>query len=269
MTNGGWFNHYDDPDEFWDDEPLEVNRKPVNHSHPLPSPRNPASPSQNVVPTSKSVGPPHRAADPMSKSVSAGHPQSLYGSSFATVEVDRGLLPVRIQLSPQWHRYVDGNDAGEELMRAYQKAIGIYLGETIKSGKFFSGEFRHECAVPDRRTVLMLLLDTTSWADYRKTQTRIWSRNGFEVHGRVRIHNEPVTWMNANCFKVDSIRIWPEWARRSDPIQIVDEIIFCADQVRELRPTFEVQGDYSRYSNEDLEYHHIRHRENLIEELGV
>ncbi len=268
MTNGGWFNHYDDPDDFWDDEPLEVKR-PLSQSHPPSSPENPTSNSRNVAPASNYGEPQQSAADEMSNSVGADRSQSLHGSSFATVQVDRGLLPVRVQLSPQWHRYVDGSDAGDELMRAYHKAIGIYLGKTVRSGKFFSGEFRHECSVPDRRTVLMLLLDTTSWADYRRTQTRIWSRNGFEVHGRVRIHGEPVTSMNANCFAVKSVRIWPEWARRSDPFQIVDEILFCADRIRELRPTFEVRGDYSRYSTDDLEYHHIRHRENLIEELGV
>ncbi|MGQ4599252.1 hypothetical protein [Nocardia sp. R6R-6] len=267
MTTGGWFNHYDDPDEFWDDEPLEVNRRNPNHSPP--SPRIISEPPQNVGPYPKSVGQHSRTVDSNLRPFDTGQSQSWNGSKFATLQVDSGLLPTRIQLSPQWHRYVDGNDAGRELMRAYQQAIGIYLGGTIKSGRFFGGEFRHECAVPDQRTILALLLETASWADYRETQMRIFGRKGFEVHGRVWIQNEPVTSINANRFKMNSIRIWPEWARQVDPAQIVDEIIFCADRVRELRPTFKIRGDYSSYSIEDLEYQHIRHRENLIEELGV
>ncbi|WP_328406253.1 hypothetical protein [Nocardia sp. NBC_00403] len=269
MTNGGWFNHYDDPDEFWDDEPLPIERTPLNPS-PSPSPpQNPSSPPQKVVPTPKPVEPQPWTTGPVSKSAGAERLQSGVGSSFVAVQVDAGLLPVHVQLSPQWHRHVDGSEAGAELMRAYQKAIGIYLGETIKSGKYFSGEFRHPSAPPDRRTVLMLLLETASWADYRETQTRIYARNGFEVHGQAQIQNEPVTSMRANWFQVKSIRIWPDWARRADPIQIVDEVLCCANRVRELRPTFKIRGDYSRYSDEDLEYQHLQHRENLIEELGV
>ncbi len=32
MATSGWFNHYDDPDEFWDEEPL-VSRPTNTHTH--------------------------------------------------------------------------------------------------------------------------------------------------------------------------------------------------------------------------------------------
>lgn len=36
MATGGWFNHYDDPDEFWDEEPLtrpQATRSAQTHTH--------------------------------------------------------------------------------------------------------------------------------------------------------------------------------------------------------------------------------------------
>lgn len=277
---GGYYNHYDDPDEFWDDEPLRPTPKSPSvgsYHQPVAQPRsyNP-SPPQHFASAPKSADTNHllsgqqpEPAGPKPDLTSEVHAHNLPGSSFATIEVDRGLLPTQVQLSRQWTRYVNPAEAGDELMRAYQKAVAVHVGQSIKSGKLLTGEFRHACPVPDMRTVTILLLEARSWADYRETQTRIFTRGTFEVHGRALIDNRPVVSMTADCFQVKSIYIWSGWARQADPMKIVDEVLFCADRVRELRPTFHVRGDYSRYSDEDLEFQHLRHRDNLIEELGV
>lgn len=190
------------------------------------------------------------------------------GSSFATIEVDLGLLPSRVELSRQWNRYVNPADAGDELMRAYKRAVADHVGRSAAAGKLLTGEFRHACPAPDRRTVMMLLLESQSWADYRETQTRIFTRGVFDVHGRALIDYRPIVSMTADCFQVRSMHVWVGWGQQVDPIQISDEVLSCADRVRTLRPTFKVEGDYSRYADEDLEYQLVRHRDNLIRELG-
>ncbi|MGW5922663.1 hypothetical protein ACWFPY_27065 [Nocardia fluminea] len=281
MATGGWFNHYDDPDEFWDEEPLtrpQATRNTQTHTPDRPSDsvrgeqayRSEADTGSRDDRRYQRVDP--SVARPVAKdrdSRPGGDSGDYQGSSFATIEVDRGLLPARVELSRQWNRYVNPAEAGDELMRAYKKAVADHVRRSIAAGKLLTGEFRHACPVPDERTVTMLLLEAGSWADYRETQTRIFTRGVFEVHGRALIDNRPIVSMTADCFQVKSMHVWGGWRQQVDPIQIGDEVLFCADHVRSLRPTFKVKGDYSRYSDEDLEYQHIRHRDNLIRELGV
>lgn len=278
MATGGWFNHYDDPDEFWDDEPLT--RPQATRNTQTPDRQHDSYRGEQVYRSEPGAGPgdDHRyqGADPSVSSAGAsdlgfrpGVDSSDYqGSSFATIEVDLGLLPSRVELSRQWNRYVNPADAGDELMRAYKRAVADHVGRSVAAGKFLTGEFRHACPAPDKRTVTMLLLESRSWADYRETQTRIFTRGVFDVHGRALIDNRPIVSMTADCFQVRSMHVWVGWGQQVDPIQISDEVLSCADRVRTLRPTFKVEGDYSRYADEDLEYQLVRHRDNLIRELG-
>lgn len=260
---GGFFNHYDDPDEFWDEEPLTPRRSGSANSHttqiPHPTPRSSQSPTPRPEPVRAASTSPRAH----SGSTAAANSPAAPGSSFATIEVDRGLLPIQLRLSRQWHRYVNAGEAGDELMRAYKRSVESCLG------KLLTGEFRHACSFPDRRTVLMLLLDTSSWAEYREVQKRIRTRGTFDVHGRAVIDGRAGMSISADCFQIKSIYVWPEWARNANPLDLADELLSLADRVRELRPAFPVRGDYSRYSDEDLEFHHSRHRDYLIQGLGV
>lgn len=261
MTTG-WFNHYDDPDEFWDEEPLIPKQRGSSNSQLAqipPVPPTPQPPTAWPEPDRAVSIHPRSHSD----SITAAHSQAAPGSSFATIEVDRGLLPTQLRLSPQWHRHVNASDAGDELMRAYRKSVDTCVR------RFLTGELRHACPVPDRRTVLLLLLDTSNWAEYRETQRRILTRGVFDAYSQPYIDGKPGMSIKADCFQIKSIYVWPEWARNAHPMDLVDEFLSLADRVRELRPTFPVRGDYSRYSDEDLEYHHSRHREHLIEGLGV
>ncbi|MEU4838506.1 hypothetical protein [Nocardia testacea] len=261
--NGGFFNHYDDPDEFWDEEPLTPTQRGASSSYTAPithpAPRPTEHPSPGTGPDRESSTPTWNQSD----SFTAEDTRAAPGSSFATVEVDRGLLPIQLRLGPQWHRHVGPGDTGDELMRAYKKAVEACLGKLV------TGEFRHACPVPDRRTVLMLLLDTSSWPEYRETQRRILTRGTFDVHGRALVDGAPAISITADCFQLKSIFVRPEWAQKAHPMDLVDEFLSLADRVRELRPSFPVRGDYSRYSDEDLEFHHSRHRDSLVEGLGV
>ncbi|MFC9897983.1 hypothetical protein ACFVMC_30190 [Nocardia sp. NPDC127579] len=186
-------------------------------------------------------------------------------STYASMVLDRGLLPISLRLSPHWHDRVAGEDAADELLRVYESTVEATLFEAMSTGQFAGGEFRHACGFPDRRTVLALLLEASSWPDYRAVQDEIATRNRFEVHGRAQVDREPVVTLRADCFQVRTLEIWPEWAERAAVAEIADEVLCCADQIRSLRPAYRVRGDYSRYSDEDLEYHHLRHREYLIE----
>ncbi|MEV6388447.1 hypothetical protein [Nocardia xishanensis] len=75
MATRGWFNHYDDPDEFWDDEPLErrsaapPHKPPAAHS-PAPATSPPKAepfPTVDPQPISRSVD--SSPSTPMSREV--------------------------------------------------------------------------------------------------------------------------------------------------------------------------------------------------------
>lgn len=213
--NGGFFNHYDDPDEFWDEDPLTPTQRDANSSHPTPITHPVPQPAEYPTP---GTGPDRESSAPTwthSDSFTAEDTQAAPGYSFATVEVDRGLLPIQLRLSSQWHRHVDPGDTGDELMRAYKKSVEACLGKLV------TGEFRHACPVPDRRTVLMLLLDTSSWSEYREAQRRILTRGIFDVHGRALIDGAPAISIAADCFQLKSIYVRPEWAQKAHPMDLV------------------------------------------------
>ncbi|MFR9751100.1 hypothetical protein ACL02S_08695 [Nocardia sp. 004] len=255
MAVQGHYNHYDDPDEFWDDEPI-VRKQPAI-AHPLPPPiPEPAPPRYEPTPTHTESWP--REAEPAY--------QPRVGSSFASMQLDRGFLPVRIDLGSGWSRYVGPHEVGEELLAAYRGAVVERLKGLYSSGRWPSPQEVSEAAVPDRRTVLMVLLETRTWEQYCEVSSSMVNGARYEVNGRVVIEGRHPVTVSADRRYLRSITVWSDWAARTHPEGIVDEILWCADNIRSLRPKFTVRGDYSRYSDADLEYHLDHHRLQLLQE---
>ncbi|MFI5719663.1 hypothetical protein [Nocardia sp. NPDC051750] len=137
----GFFNHYDDPDEFWDEGPMV----------PLtPAARPPVAPPEPPAAT-----PTHR-----NRADTPEPPKS--GSPFVSMEVDRGFLPTRITIGAGWVHQVAPHEVGDELMRAYHKAAADRLEHVYLSGRWPTPQEVFESAVPDRRTIMMMLLETAS-----------------------------------------------------------------------------------------------------------
>ncbi|WP_459545188.1 hypothetical protein [Nocardia sp. X0981] len=244
----GFFNHYDDPDEFWDEEPLV----PIT---PTAQPRTPpAAPSKPPVQT-----PPFG-----SRSDTSEPPRT--GSPFVSMEVDRGFLPTRISIGAGWVHQVAPHEAGDELMRAYHKAAADRLQRVYSSGRWPTPQEVFESAVPDRRTIMMMLLETATWDEYSSLQRTIVKDAVLDVFGKVALNGERPVSLTADRHYVLSIRIGSWWAAAVDPYAIVDEVLWCANEIRSIRARFVPDHNYSSYSDEDLEYQLKRHREQLIGE---
>ncbi|GAA5103578.1 hypothetical protein GCM10023319_71570 [Nocardia iowensis] len=110
MAAGGYFNHYDDPDEYWDEEPLVPKR---SNAQPVSAPP-PVEPKPSLA-VAKSTPP---QADASFAAADSSATPTRIGSSFASMELDRGCLPIRILIRPQWNRYVAPQEVGGELMAA-------------------------------------------------------------------------------------------------------------------------------------------------------
>ena len=251
MSVQGFYNHYDDPDEFWDEEPLQpLDRSPRDSGSAAISPTPVAAPTPASNPTPK---PPRDAMSP--------------GSSFVTMHLDNGLLPVRVELSRQWSRYVEPQDSGLELMRAYQNAIAQRIAERCATSRTIPTlQSISDGAVPPRRTMLMVLLETDSWEQYQATTSALVGRAEYRAHSNAMIYGEPAVVITADRVRLASITVRQDWAQRVMPEDIADEILWCAEQIRSLRPNLRVSKDYSRYSDEDLEFNLARHSQRLFED---
>ncbi|UGT60891.1 hypothetical protein [Nocardia asteroides] len=228
MAISGHFNHYDDPDEFWDDEPL---RQPRGNQRP----------------------PVEADARPS-------------GSAFASMMLDRGLLPIGIEFDARWQRHVAPHETGDELLRAYHFAVQTRMTALFAAERIPTPHEVSENAVPDQRTIMTILSETTTWEQFTTASSRIVTNERYEVHGGTLFRHGPATTVRADRDYLLSIEIQPLWAAAVEPHRVFDDVVRCADRIRALRPRFVVSGDYSRYSNADLEFRLDRHRQRLFDE---
>lgn len=260
MATQGWFNHYDEPDEFWDDEPL-VPLKSTG-SHPVST--SPANGSQHEFYRED----PQLRTQPVdaSRGPAGSGPQSRVGSSFASMDLDAGYLPVRIVLSPRWPTYVGPHEVGDELMAAYRASVSDRTRKLCSSGHWPTPQELSGDAAPDLRTIMMVLLEAETWEQYCSISSDMITSASYQVSSSASFQGgKPVTVTGDRAY-MRSIDIWSDWAESVHPSQIVDEVMQCVDSIRRLRPKFSPDRDYSRYSDADLEYHLDRHRLRLLDE---
>ncbi|WP_433601002.1 hypothetical protein ACQPXH_04040 [Nocardia sp. CA-135953] len=259
MAAGGYFNHYDDPDEYWDEEPLVPKRS--NAAQPVSAP--PPVEPKPVPALTESTSPQGEA--PFAVANSSATPIRV-GSSFASMELDRGCLPIRILIRPQWSRYVAPHEVGAELMAAYRAAVEQRLDQLYASGRRPTPQEISEAAIPDHRIILMVLLETRTWEEYSIASSGMINSGHFQASGQVIFHGQNPVKLTADVSQLLSIEVRNDWAATAQSDRIVDEILWCADQIRSMRPKRIVRGDYSPYTDDDLEYQLDQHRLRLLEE---
>lgn len=110
---------------------------------------------------------------------------------------------------------------------------------------------------------MMVLLETATWAEYSSLQRKMIRDVVLDAFGKVTVNGEHPVAMSADRRYVLSIRVASWWVASASPAQIIDEVIWCAEQIRKDRPRFDPERDYSRFSDKDLEFHLKRHREQL------
>ncbi|WP_278264187.1 hypothetical protein [Nocardia sp. AG03] len=264
MATQGWFNHLDDPDEFWDDEPLVPREHPSKgNSTPIASQDSTEHRSRNLE---EQFAPSATIAADRTTTVDQTT-QPRVGSSFLTMDLDNGFLPIRIDFRASWSRYVSPHEVGEELTRAYRKAVSMRMEQLYNTRHWPTPQEVSINAVPDSRTRMMILLETGSWSEYRNVSSALVRDYKYEVGSRASTYGVPSVTVRANRNYVDDIIVLPTWPGVLDHHRITDELLACVNRLREIRPKFSVRGDYSRYSDSDLEYHLNCHLQRISEEV--
>lgn len=210
---------------------------------------------------------PKRAPEPPPKQAqsSASSMQVPLGSSVVSMQLDAGLLPVRLTFGANWSQHVSPAGVGRELLMAYRAAISQRMARFFDvNGGLPPDGLPHSSSI-SRTTQLSLLLDTSEWDEYQRVFNSITSLGDYRVEGQTLDYDMPVVTATADNFSITAFNIWPQWKGCSDPLALEGEILTCAARIRELRPNLTVYGDYSQYTEDDLEYQHQRHRLQLIE----
>ncbi|MDO3648843.1 hypothetical protein [Nocardia mangyaensis] len=287
---GGFFNHYDDPDEFWPDEPLvrpaaatpetlsaSRSAAPFNSS-----PADPAASWGTLSPRSSERMAENQGLQTGGQNYGAAQHDvnrtnrrrdsiidtwKLSGSPFVSMQVDRGLLPIAINLDRSWDQRVQPHEYGTELFKAYELATIQELGQILSSQKSSAdASLELDCGVPDRRAQLTALLETSRWSDYQEKLEAMIAKSVYEASGCILHSGEPVVIITADRMRINSMTIRPHWGEPVDPAALVDDLLFCADQIRRQRPKLAAWSNYSRYSISDIEYQHEIHVRTLIEQ---
>ncbi|GGN99243.1 hypothetical protein GCM10011610_67020 [Nocardia rhizosphaerihabitans] len=261
MATQGWFNHYDDPDEFWDDEPFTPRKAPWDSANGSAVEHSARPVAQNSLTNS--------APQPESAAHNAGGANELQhrsGSSFVSMDLDHGLLPIRLNFRAGWSRHVAPHEVSEELMLAYRGAVATRMAQVYSGHARPSRRELSVNAVPDRRTMLMVLLETETWEQFSAVSSSMNCGSWHEARGHVMDDGGRPVSLTGDRRYLRSITVQPNWAAVVHPDQIADEVLWCAEIIRAQRPNFSPRGDYSRYSDEDLEYGLDRHRVRLLNE---
>ncbi|MGV9414759.1 hypothetical protein ACWDOP_33070 [Nocardia sp. NPDC003693] len=242
------YTNFGNFDDDWDEHPTNVARRqppPVRHTQPsahveIPAPTDPSS---------------------------ARSMQNVLVRGPVTMHLDRGLLPVRLEFSTAWNQQVGPNEVGRTLLQAYHTARYELIKRTVEANNGWPKEgLLYSCATPWRKQ-LCLMIETETWACYQDLLTSIRQIGNYRVNGQVYEYDEPVMTMAADKFMVNSIQVWPQWQGSSDPLAIEGEVLECARKIREIRPKYVVRGDYSQYSEAQLEEMHQQHRRRLVGQL--
>ncbi|MEU4648029.1 hypothetical protein [Nocardia fluminea] len=182
------------------------------------------------------------------------------------MELDGGMLPIRVDFRAGWSRYVAPNEVGDELMLAYRASVSTRFARLYAERRRPSPQEVSDNAVPDLRTMLCVLLETDTWDQFSATSSAMNVGSNHEVGGRSIAADRPALTVWADRRYIRSIGVQSGWAAAAHPEQITDEILWCAEVIRSQRPIFHPQRDYSRYSVEDLQFQLDRHRLRLLEE---
>ncbi|MGW1739076.1 hypothetical protein ACWCPQ_09725 [Nocardia sp. NPDC001965] len=239
--NGGFFNHYDDPDEFWDEEPLVVNSRPAP-PRPAPAPAPPIPP-----PPPKPSGP-ERARVPSAPS--------------GLVEVKCGLdrLPVSITLKPAWKDMFAPGDYGRSIMDAYRHTIQEMTLALIESGTI------PPATIPSLRDAAPLLLRTRTDQEYTALYNELFAQPVHTAHGPgCGPHGEPGITVVAKRSQLISITIDPDWAVRADPRYIAQDIVDCCARIRARTPAI-VKGEVpEQVPDSEVAARIVEHKRKLAE----
>ncbi|MGI5220393.1 hypothetical protein [Nocardia sp. CA-290969] len=235
---GGFFNHYDDPDEFWDEDPLVVvsPTRPRTLPAPAPAPKNPEQPRSSTPPQ-----------------------PSVRKSSLVEVQCGLDRLPVSITLKAAWKNAFAPQEYGQSIMDAYHFSVQELAVKLVESGTV------PPATIPSMRDAAPLLLRTRTLAEYDALYNELFTQPVHEVHGQGRNrYGQPGLAVTAKRSQLISIVVDPDWVSTMDAKYIAQDIVDCCDRIRARKPVLIHDAQLDRESDSELATRVVRHKRTLL-----
>ncbi|WP_157129263.1 hypothetical protein [Nocardia amamiensis] len=237
MATNGWYNHYDDPDEFWDEEPLEVNPA-LNRG------QDPAFASSGIdVPLGNSG---------ISEVI-------LLRAGLIEMTLDADRLPVRVEVNRNLHSRLEPENFSDAAMAGYYLALWKNDAPIIARGRF-----TELSVMPSRRAQIIALLGTRSRSQFEAVERVLRGRDEYTADGpRTSFGTHSVS-VVASLSRISRIIISPDWAATAEPSYIAHDIVDCANRIRDRRPKFGEEGVWSHRSDDELERELAEYKNHLM-----
>lgn len=241
MAASGFYNHYDDPDEFWDEEPLEV-----APSHRVGTPEVTPGAPDTWSPSTDRADSGREVSNPYQK------------SSLVDVELRYDRLPTAIRLSRTWKDAFDPTQYGRSIMDAYRYAVFETAARMAESGTI------PPATLPTLRQATPLLLRTRTYDEFKELYDQLFLLRTYTVHGTgYNEYDEPGLVVTGTRSRLVSVAIDPGWAAATDAHYIAQDIVECCDILRAKKPEFVRDIYLDQESDRELAARLIRH-ENLL-----
>ncbi|MEV3961220.1 hypothetical protein AB0M34_10025 [Nocardia sp. NPDC050193] len=236
--NGGFFNHYDDPDEFWDDEPLVVASSP-------PQPKTPPV----ATPRSPEPEPERPTVAPVTQR-----------SSLVEVECGLDRLPIAITLKRAWKDMFAPAQDGRSIMDAYHHTIREMAFALVAAGTI------PPATIPSLREAAPLLLRTRTDEEYTELYTELFTQQVHTVYGPGYSRDgRPGITVVARRSQLLAITVDPDWAVRADPRFIAQDIVDCCTQIRARKPALVRDPLLDRIPDSEVAARLVEHKRKLLE----
>ncbi|MFF2085282.1 hypothetical protein ACFVVM_16015 [Nocardia sp. NPDC058176] len=242
------YNHYDDPDDEYWDEPIETDQhtsSPTLLPEPEKTPAIAISTPTTIDGKPSTAGP---ARNPYQK------------SALIDMELGQDGLPKTIRLRDTWKSSFDPSRYGQSIMDAYR----YHLFELAAS--FTESSILPAPTVPTLRKAAPILLRTRSYAEYTKLYSAIFSSNPTTISGPgYNDYGQPGVTVTATRSRLISVAIDPSWAWDTAPWIVAEDIVGCCNSIRELSLQFDTADIYDGESDQSIAARLVRHEKLLME----
>ncbi|MEV6773861.1 hypothetical protein AB0N05_35020 [Nocardia sp. NPDC051030] len=172
--------------------------------------------------------------------------------------LDGGRLPTSVEFRSGWRDRVPPKEVGRELFEAYSEALNE------RHGRHSAANISAPGWPLSAREQAIMLLETCTWNKYCRVQDDLQSEGEYLIRGAATQYDKAAVSMTGNRRQIHSITVSPLWPGCSNPRALEAEVLWCADQIRALRPKFAPKGDWSHHSDAELFELQSRHRQQLI-----
>ncbi len=192
----------------------------------------------------------------------AGEQASNVPQKSALIEVHIGAdnLPTQVDFSRAWKSSYDPREYGESIMQAYRYSLYERTLRISESGT------RPTPSIPPLREIAPSLLQTRTYDEYNQLFGKLIGQEKYTAHGPgLNDYDESTLIVEADRTGLTAITLDGDWAARTEPFTIAQDIVNCSDAIRAMKPRLRTDMYLDQESDTELMARIVRHERQLLE----